>query len=109
MAADSSGALYLLWFCSTSGTSPSCLTKLSPEGATVWQDDLGFTASGIAVDPGGSVYIMTLQSYASPPGSPFVEKLSLDGTSVLWQTPLDSSLSPRGAALDSAGHLLNLA
>jgi len=102
---DSSGAVYVLWFCPTSTTSPSCLTKLSPNGATVWQYELGFTSGAMAVDPSGGVYITSQQSYGSPPVSQFVEKLSLDGTSVVWKTALDSDLSPRGAALDSVGHL----
>jgi uncharacterized protein (TIGR03437 family) len=105
VATDSSGAVYVLWFCPISTTSPSCLTKLSPNGATVWQYEPGFAAGAMAVDPSGSVSITSQQSYGGPPVSQFVEKLSLDGTSVVWKTALDSELSPRGAALDSAGHL----
>src|ERR1035438_6707239 len=52
IATDSSGSLYILSY-STSST----VTKLSADGKTIlWQNQLGFVASAMTVDPKGGVY-----------------------------------------------------
>lgn len=82
IAADSSGALYILSQCTLTDTlnGPSCLTKYGADGKTVsWQNHLGVFARSMAVDPGGDVYL-------SLPSS--VEKLGADGTTVLWSLPI---------------------
>ncbi len=92
IASDSSGALYILSFCTSDFFSPSCLTKLAADGKTIlWQNTLAFRVQVWAVDPNGGIYVIP----AGPPSTspvvfPFViEKLSAaDGTTVLWKTLL---------------------
>jgi uncharacterized protein (TIGR03437 family) len=94
IATDGAGALYILSLCSipAPSTLPFCVTKLSPDGKTIlWQNNLGFTAAAMAVDPNGGVYVIP----ASPAGATagqaypvFVEKLTADGSAVLWQTQI---------------------
>jgi uncharacterized protein (TIGR03437 family) len=81
IAADSSGSLYIL-----SNIIPSTVTKLSADGTTIlWQNQLGFAASAMAVDPNGGVYVIPV----SQPGdtSVYVAKLGANGTSLAWKTP----------------------
>src|SRR5262249_23100686 len=94
IAADSSGALYILSQCTPNGAG-SCLTKLSADGTTVvWQNSLGASAQAMAVDPSGHVYLIRAPAASSPN---VIEKLSTDGTSVLWSmqfsTPLPGSVA----------------
>jgi uncharacterized protein (TIGR03437 family) len=108
IAADNSGALYILWQCTLSG---SCVTKLSADGTTVvWQNSLGVSAQSMAVDPAGDVYLILAPTTSSPN---VIEKLSTGGTSVVWSmpfgTPLASSADasligcPGCLAVDSTG------
>jgi uncharacterized protein (TIGR03437 family) len=62
------------------------VTKLSADGKTIlWQNQLGFVASAMAVDPNGGVYVIP----ASQPGdtSVYVAKLGASGTGLAWRTP----------------------
>lgn len=82
IATDTSGALYVLSTCGASGSTNSCVTKVSADGKTVvWRNQLGFAASAMAVDPGGGVYVLT-----NGPTSLVVAKLDDSGTGLLWQT-----------------------
>ena len=99
IAADASGALYMLSQCTqtVTGNGPSCLTKLSPDGKTVaWQNSLGAFASNLAVDPSGGIYLILTSSSST---SASIEKLSTDGKSVLWSTPMGGA----GLAVDATG------
>ena len=81
IATDSSGSLYILSY-STSST----VTKLSADGKTIlWQNQLGFVASAMAVDPNGGVYVIPVRQ----PGdaSVYVAKLGASGTGLAWTTP----------------------
>ena len=114
IATDGSGALYILSLCAPSAlsSSPSCVTKLSADGKIIlWQNNLGFLALAMAVDPNGGVYIIpeapSLTS-TEEEFSIFVEKLSADGASVLWKTQvgtmqLPAALFPVSLAVDSTG------
>ena len=81
IATDSSGSLYIL-----SNNISSTVTKLSADGKTiVWQNQLGFATSAMAVDPNGGVYVIPV----SQPGdtSVYVAKLGASGTGLAWKTP----------------------
>jgi len=117
IAADNTGALYVLSYCPihTPTTMPSCVTKLSEDGKTVlWQNNLGFTAAAMAVDPTGGVYAIPQptdnQIFYAQFYDVFVEKLTADGSAVLWQTDLGAmrSVSPAvsaSLAVDSTGRV----
>jgi len=114
IAADSSGALYILSACTQTATySPyPCVTKLSPDGKTIlWQQNLGFTVeylggspAPMAVDPNGGVYVIPTSNYGD--ASIFVAKLSADGTGLAWKAPVGGFLTPGPPAVlavDSQG------
>ena len=94
IATDGSGALYILSV--LTGTSLSSqpvfrVTKLSADGKTIlWENDLGFATSQIAVDPSGGVYVLSSISTAVPGVLPspslFVAKLTADGGGIAWKT-----------------------
>jgi len=117
IAADNTGAVYILSTCAahTPTTMPSCVTKLSEDGKTVlWQNNLGFTAAAMAVDPTGGVYAIPAatdnQAFYAQFYDVFVEKLTADGSAVLWQTDLGAmrSVSPAvsaSLAVDSTGRV----
>jgi len=103
IAADGSGALYVLSACTLTATySPyPCVTKLSADGTTIlWQYNLGFTVeyylggppAPMAVDPDGGVYLIPSSNYGD--ASIFVAKLNADGTGLAWKAPVGSSLAP---------------
>ncbi len=90
IATDGSGALYIL---SAFLSSPPVfrVTKLSADGKTIlWENDLGFATSQIAVDPSGGVYVLsslsTFVAGVPPAPSLFVAKLSADGGGIAWKT-----------------------
>ena len=93
IATDNSGALYILSaFPISTDTPPSSVTKLSADGKTIlWQNQLGFAVSTMAVDPNGGVYVAPV----SLPGdtSIFVAKLNSTGTGVAWKAPVGFILS----------------
>jgi uncharacterized protein (TIGR03437 family) len=84
IATDSYGALYIL---SVSDSANSFVTKLSADGTKMlWQNQLGFVAVAMAVDPYGGVYVVPAsQSWDT---SFYVAKLSAGGTGVAWETPV---------------------
>lgn len=108
IAADAAGELYIQSICTISGVVSACITKLSADGQTIlWQQTgAGFSAT-MAVDPSGAVYL----AWGNQSASPFVvEKLSPDGATVVWKTPIPGSAlvdgSARGdpsLAVDSSG------
>jgi hypothetical protein len=93
LAADSSGALYIL------DISASHLTKLTADGKTIlWQRVLTPRVSAMAVDSNSGVYLIAV---ADPTGvSAVVEKLSADGATVLWKTEIAGAVS---LAVDASG------
>ena len=97
IATDSSGALYIL-----STTTSSTVTKLSADGKTVlWQNQLGFVASAMAVDPNGGVYVTPV---AGPGNDVYVAKLAAAGTGLAWKTSAGFiPMSPPALAADSQG------
>jgi uncharacterized protein (TIGR03437 family) len=103
-ATDASGSLYILSVCTVGGTL-SCLTKVSSDGQTLWQDALGFEASGIAVDGDGETYVATAGPFGSPVTPQFLEKVSPDGRDVLWQTALPTTPAPMDVAIDPSGYV----
>jgi len=103
-ATDGSGSLYILSYCTVGGFL-SCLTKVSSDGQTLWQDALGFQAAGIAVDDDGDAYVATAGPFGSPVTPQFLEKVSPDGRDVVWQTALSTTPAPRDVAIDPSGHV----
>src|ERR1039458_7584124 len=103
IATDSYGALYIL---SVSDSANSFVTKLSADGTKMlWQNQLGFVAVAMAVDPYGGVYVVPAsQSWDT---SFYVAKLSAGGTGVAWETPVafipNGLVQPRLAAALLAG------
>jgi hypothetical protein len=103
IAADGSGDLYVLSFCSLAYNAPSCLTKLSADGKTVvWQNTLTFTDGGIAVDPIGNVYLVAPGATAQ---SGAVEKLSSADGSVVWTTQVSGAGTGSGITVDATGRV----
>jgi hypothetical protein len=108
VATDAAGAVYLLtsYTLTGSSTQPSMVTKLSPDGKTiVWQNQLAFPASAMAVDPNGGVYV--LQSQFTGNGSPLsVVKLGPAGNGLAWTEPTGiNSFSSPAMAADSSGRV----
>ena len=99
LATDSSGSLYILTV-----STASTVTKLSADGKTlVWQNQLGFTATAMAVDPSGGVYVTPLIQPADT--SAYVAKLGASGTGLAWKTPVGFiPMSGPVLAADSQGH-----
>ncbi|MGA2183101.1 MAG: hypothetical protein ABSH47_08740 [Bryobacteraceae bacterium] len=85
MATDGSGAFYFLGNCPASSSS-SCVTKLTDGKTMTWQYSLGLIAGAIAVDPAGGVYVTVPDPTTS--GLFWVDKLSADGTSIVWKVPV---------------------
>lgn len=90
IATDGSGAVYIL---SVFLSSPPVfrVTKLSADGKTIlWENDLGFQSSQMAVDPSGGVYVLsslsTFLAGVPPAPSLFVAKLTADGSGIAWKT-----------------------
>ena len=106
IAADSSGALYVLANCEGVTTSSAdCVIKLSADGKTVlWQDSLGFGVQIMTVDPAGGVYVVP----ASHQGDIFISvaRLAPGGTGIAWRAEV-STVQPGwvSMAADSAGRL----
>jgi uncharacterized protein (TIGR03437 family) len=110
IATDGSGALYIL---SAFLSSPPVfrVTKVSADGKTIlWENDLGFATSHIAVDPSGGVYVLsslsTFVAGVPPAPSLFVAKLTADGGGIAWkaQVPNLPFYSPEPAlAVDPQG------
>jgi uncharacterized protein (TIGR03437 family) len=99
IGADGSGALYVLSACATNS---SIVTKVSADGTRiVWQNNLGFGARAMAVDPSGNVYVASVLSQAVHPVS-IVEKLN-SGAGFIWQSTLSRGLDYM--AVDSTGRL----
>jgi uncharacterized protein (TIGR03437 family) len=106
IAADGSGALYVLSQCTQSDTGygPSCLAKYAADGKTpVWQNKLGVYVVAMAVDTNGGVYLIPLPASANAPH--LIEKLGADGTAVLWSTAVPGA----GAlAVDATGRVFTI-
>jgi uncharacterized protein (TIGR03437 family) len=104
IAADASGALYVLSQCAQSetGNGPSCLNKYAADGKTlVWQNSLGVFISALAVDPNGGVYL-SIPSSSAAGASNAIEKLGADGKTVLWNTPISGG---GNLAVDATGRV----
>jgi uncharacterized protein (TIGR03437 family) len=87
IATDSSGDLYIEWTYGSSFESASWVTKLSADGKTrLWENQLGFVTTTMAVDPSGGVYVIPVVQPSDT--SIYVVKLSADGTGVLWKAPV---------------------
>jgi uncharacterized protein (TIGR03437 family) len=107
MAADTSGALYLLGSCPASSESPSCVSKLSADGKTIlWQNALGFQTKTMAVSPSGDVFVIPVNLPSDT--SIYVAKLRAAGSGVIWKAaagflpPANTVVTPVLAA-DSQG------
>ena len=106
IAADGSGALYVLSQCTQSetGNGPSCLTKYAADGKTlVWQNRLGVFVPAMAVDPNGGVYL-TIPASGATGASNAIEKLGTDGKTVLWNTPVSGG----NLAVDATGRVFTI-
>jgi hypothetical protein len=89
IATDASGHVYTLTASGDNWAPPDSVTKLASDGKTVlWHYTPAFAVSAMAVDPNGGVYLIPQASLTRPLANIFVEKLTADGTSVLWQAPL---------------------
>jgi len=105
LATDPSGASYFLSSVFQNNASLSTVTKLSADGKTmVWQDQLTFGASAIAVDPKGGVYVAETRENSSTPG--FIAKLDAAGAGIAWKMALNFlPQSPIVIAADSQGRV----
>jgi uncharacterized protein (TIGR03437 family) len=85
LATDSSGAIYFLTGTIQSNVALSTVTKLTPDGKTLlWQNQLGFAANAMTVDPSGGVYVVPVRQQSETTG--YVAKLSITGTGLAWKT-----------------------
>ena len=105
LATDSSGAAYLLTNTLQSNVALSTVTKLTPDGQTLlWQNQLGFAASAMTVDPNGGVYVVPVRQQSET--TAYVAKLSSTGTGLAWKTSVGFlPQSPLAIAADSQGRV----
>jgi uncharacterized protein (TIGR03437 family) len=105
LATDSSGAAYFLTSTLQSNVVLSTVTKLTPDGKTIlWQNQLGFGVSVMAVDPNGGVYVVPMRQQSDTTG--YVAKLSTTGTGLAWTTSLGFlPQGPPAMAADSQGRV----
>src|ERR1017187_4238019 len=105
MATDGSGAVYFLTNTFQNNIALSTVTKLSADGKTVlWQNQLGFAASAMTVDPGGGVYVVPVRQQSET--TAYVAKLSSTGTGLAWKTSVGFlPQSPLAIAADSQGRV----
>src|ERR1039458_7629358 len=105
LATDSSGAAYLLTNTLQSNVALSTVTKLTSDGQTLlWQNQLGFAASAMTVDPNGGVYVVPVRQQSET--TAYVAKLSSTGTGLAWKTSV--GFLPQSApaiAADSQGRV----
>jgi uncharacterized protein (TIGR03437 family) len=108
LATDPSGAVYLLTNdiqSNSPNVGTSAVTKLTPDGTTLaWQNQLGFAASVIAVDPNGGVYVAPVRQFTET--TAFVAKLSPTGTGLAWKASVGFlTQSTPLIAVDSLGRV----
>ncbi|MGB7760815.1 MAG: hypothetical protein WBL61_13360 [Bryobacteraceae bacterium] len=102
IATDGSGALYIL--SATNGATGGVVTKMSLDAKTIlWQNNLGFRAATMAVDPNGGVYV--IPEWLPGDTSISVAKLAASGTGLAWKTTVGLFLPayPFALAADSQG------
>ncbi len=97
IAIDGSGSIYFL--------TGSTVTKLTTDGKTiVWQNQLGFAVSAMAVDPNGGVYVAPVTQQND--SSAYVAKLSATGSGLAWKMAVGFfPQSPPALAADSQGRV----
>jgi sugar lactone lactonase YvrE len=102
---DSSGATYFLTSTLQSNIVLSTVTKLTSDGKTLlWQNQLGFSASAMTVDPNGGVYVVPLRQQSDTTGH--VAKLSSTGSGLAWTISLGFlPQGPPAMAADSQGRV----
>jgi uncharacterized protein (TIGR03437 family) len=105
LATDPSGAVYLLSGTVQTNATVSTVTKLTPDGKTiVWQNQIGFGATAIAVDSTGGVYVVRTRLQSDTTG--YIAKLSSTGTGLAWQISVGFlPQSPISVAADSQGRV----
>jgi len=105
LATDSFGATYFLTSTLQSNVALSTVTKLTPDGKTLlWQNQLGFAASAMTVDPNGGVYVVPVRQQSE--STAYVAKLSTTGTGLAWKTSVGFlPQSPPAIAADSQGRV----
>ena len=105
IATDRSGAIYFLTNTVQSNSALSTVAKLTADGKTVlWQNQLGFVASAMTVDPSGGVYVVPVKRQSDTSG--FVAKLSATGSGLAWQTSVGFLPQSQPAlATDSQGRV----
>ena len=103
LATDSFGATYFLTSTLQSNVALSTVTKLTPDGKTLlWQNQLGFAASAMTVDPNGGVYVIPERQQSD--STAYVAKLSTTGTGFAWKASVGFlPQSPPAIAADSQG------
>ena len=101
LAVDDSGAIYFLTTTIQSNVASSAVTKLTQDGKTVlWQNQLDFAATAMAVDPNGGVYVVASSQDSEP--TTYVAKLNSAGTGLAWKTSVGFlAQSPAVIAADS--------
>lgn len=103
IATDDSGAVYVLTNTLQFSSSPSTVTKVTPDGKTiVWQNQIGFAASAMTVDPNGGVYVISARQQGTT--AAFIAKLSTTGSGLTWKFSTGQQV-PSAIAADSQGRV----
>ena len=105
LATDGSGATYFLTSILEANAAFSTVTKVSPDGKTIlWQNQLGFAACAITVDPNGGVYVVPVRQQSET--TAYVAKLSTTGAGLAWKTSVGFlPQSPPAIPTDSQGRV----
>jgi uncharacterized protein (TIGR03437 family) len=103
IAADASGNAYVAGSANNSGF----VTKLSPDGTTVWTTSLGALnpsiPNSISADSSGNAWLTGTQGTHSAPGGSFVAELSADGSAFVYAEDFPSGFAGQAIAVDQSG------
>lgn len=106
-ATDSQNSIYILengYISADSFAVVAYLVKMASDGShLIYQTQLTFAASYMAVDPAGNVYLAGASNCSSGGCPGMVEKLGTDGATVLYATTIAPDAALNGLAVDPGG------